>query len=60
LRAPDVAKILDCSTRNVYTLAKSGTLRSVLFKSRGHRWTIRFRTEDVEEFVQIHLTTACR
>jgi len=56
LRATDVAKILNCSAVNVYNLAKSGAIRSVLFKSRGQRWTIRFRPEDVEEFIQNHLT----
>ena len=46
LRATDVAKILRCSTVNIYNLAKRGDLPSVVFGS-----CVRFKQEDVEEFI---------
>jgi excisionase family DNA binding protein len=56
LRATDVAKILRCSDANVYNLTRSGSLRAVRFKAFGDRWTYRYRPEDVEEFIQNHLS----
>jgi excisionase family DNA binding protein len=55
LRAETVAKILDTSRQNVYNLAKSGSIRAVVFKAGGNRWTYRFRAVDVEAFVSGHL-----
>jgi excisionase family DNA binding protein len=46
LRATDVAKILRCSSANIYNLAKRGELPSVIFGS-----CVRFKREDVEEFI---------
>jgi excisionase family DNA binding protein len=46
LTATDVAKILRCSTPNVYALAKRGDLPRVVFGS-----CVRFMQEDVEEFI---------
>ncbi len=46
LRATDVAKILQCSTVNIYNLAKRGDLPSVVFGS-----CVRFKREDMEEFI---------
>lgn len=55
LRAENVAKILDTSRQNVYNLAKSGTIRAVVFKAGGNRFTYRFRPEDVASFIEGHL-----
>ena len=55
LRAEAVAKVLDTSRQNVYNLAKAGTIRAVVFKAGGNRFTYRFRAEDVESFISGHL-----
>ena len=52
LRSEDVAKLLGISRQGTYNLARSGAIRSVAFKSCGNRWTIRFRPEDVQEFIE--------
>lgn len=54
-RAKYVAKVLDCSEMTIYNLARSGELRAVVFKTRGTRWSYRFRDEDIEAFIQGHL-----
>jgi predicted DNA-binding transcriptional regulator AlpA len=55
IRAEAVAKILGTSRSNVYSLAKSGVLPHVAFKTRGDRDTIRFRSVDIESFITGHL-----
>jgi hypothetical protein len=51
LRPRDVARILLVSEMTVRNLAAAGAIKSVCFKSRGNRWTIRFRPQDIEEFL---------
>jgi excisionase family DNA binding protein len=51
LRPRDVARLLVVSEQTVRNLARAGVLRAVTFKSCGSKWTVRFRAEDVEEFV---------
>lgn len=51
LRPEDVARILGVSKQTIYNLSKAGSLRAVVFKSRGDRWTYRFRETDVQLFV---------
>ena len=55
LRPRAVAKILDVSEQTVRNLASAGCLRAVTFKTRGSQWTLRFREEDVQEFIQGNL-----
>jgi hypothetical protein len=55
LRAKAVAKWIDTSPQNIYTLARKGILKSVIFKASGNRFTYRFRPEDVEQFITGHL-----
>ena len=56
LKATDVAKILNCSNQNVYSLTKKGFIQAVLFKTRGDRWTYRYRQEDVDSFIKSNLS----
>jgi excisionase family DNA binding protein len=55
LRPEDVARTLGVSRQTIYNLAKAGALRAVIFKTRGDRWTYRFRHEDVDAFIGGHL-----
>ena len=55
LRPWAVAKILDVSEQTVRNLASAGHLRAVTFKTRGDRWTLRFREQDIEEFLNANL-----
>jgi excisionase family DNA binding protein len=55
LRPENVARILGVSKQTVYNLAKAGALRAVIFKTRGDRWTYRFRQEDCEGFIESSL-----
>lgn len=51
LRPEDVARILGVTRSTIYNLARAGALRTVVFKTRGDRWTYRFRPDDVESFI---------
>jgi excisionase family DNA binding protein len=55
LKATDVAKILKCSSANIYNLVKAGFIQAVVFKAGGNRSTYRFRQEDVDAFIKGHL-----
>jgi len=55
LRSEEVGRILGVSRAGVYNLARSGILPHVAFKTRGDRFTIRFRAVDVDSFIQGHL-----
>jgi hypothetical protein len=50
-RAEYVARMFDCSQMTVYNLVKSGTLKAVVFRTRGGRDTYRFRVRDIEAFI---------
>jgi len=55
--ARDVGKVLGVSSAMVYELARSGKLPSVRFQAwAGGRETVRFRWEDVQAFIEGHLT----
>lgn len=56
LRAEDVARTLGVTRSTVYNLAKTGVIRSVTFKTKGDRLTIRFRPEDVRDFIEGHVS----
>jgi hypothetical protein len=40
------------SEQTVRNLASAGHLRAVTFKTRGAKWTLRFREEDVQAFIE--------
>lgn len=62
LRARDVAKILCVSETTVRNLVAEDRLQAVRFRARpgekGDRMTIRFRAEDLEEFIMANLSPA--
>jgi predicted DNA-binding transcriptional regulator AlpA len=55
LRAEDVGSSLGITRSGVYNLAKCGVLACVKFKTRGDRFTIRFRQQDLDSFIRGHL-----
>lgn len=55
LRTEDVSRILGVSRAGVYNLAKALVLPHVAFKTRGDRFTIRFRQVDLDAFISGHL-----
>ncbi len=58
LRAEDVGRILGITRAGAYNLAKAGVIPHVAFKSKGDRFTIRFRQQDVDAFISGHLRVA--
>ena len=52
LRAEDVAEILSCSKKEVYSLKDRGTLPFIKIGGM-----VRFRTEDVSELISSSLTS---
>ena len=52
LNAEAVSKILGTSRPTVYTLSKTGALRTVVFRTRPGKWTYRWREEDVRDFIK--------
>lgn len=51
----DIGRALGVSRSGVYNLAASGIIKCVKFKTRGNRYTIRFREEDLKSFIAGHL-----
>jgi len=51
LRPRDVGRWLNVSEQTVRNLARVGVLRAITFKSRGSKWTLRFRPGDVQAFI---------
>jgi|GEM_PF-6568485 excisionase family DNA binding protein len=56
LKAAEVAEILGLHSRTPYDLARDGLLPVVRLSRRA----VRFRREDVEQFIRDHLVTASR
>jgi predicted DNA-binding transcriptional regulator AlpA len=54
LKATQVEKILTVSLSQVYNLADSGLLPCVKWKTPGGKTQLRFRLEDVQEFINKH------
>ena len=52
LKAEDVARIIQISTSQVYTLIQEGALQGVRFGR-----SVRVRPQDVEKFIEENLTT---
>jgi predicted DNA-binding transcriptional regulator AlpA len=61
LRAEDIGEALGISRAGAFNLAKCGVIPCVKFKAksgkgpRGDRFTIRFREQDLNDFIKSHL-----
>lgn len=54
LNVKEVARKLAVSRPLIYKMAAEGQIPCVRFKSEGGREMLRFKTEDIQEFVENH------